>query len=52
MTITGLSTIKDNQIYYDFQALVATKLYKSMAHEAAQDELEMDISEELRSNAK
>ena len=35
-----------------WQALVACKLYKSMAHEAAQDDLEIDISDELRGFAK
>ena len=34
------------------QALVASKLYKRMAAEAAQDELEMDIYEELRGYAR
>ena len=35
-----------------FQALMACKLYRAMAHEAAQDDLEVDISDELRSYAK
>ena len=35
-----------------WQALVAFKLYKSMAHEAAQDDLEVDISEEFKGYAR
>lgn len=34
------------------KALVASKLYWAMAHEAAQDDLEADVSEELRENAR
>ena len=34
-----------------FQALLACKLYKAMAHEADQDDLEVDISDELRKYA-
>ncbi|CAN8029440.1 unnamed protein product, partial [Ixodes persulcatus] len=34
------------------RALVASKLYWAMAHEAAQDDLEADASEELRHNAR
>ena len=31
-----------------FQALVAFKLYKSMAHEAEDDDLEVDVANEIR----
>lgn len=34
------------------KALVACKLYKAMAHEAAEDDLETEIYEELRSYGK
>ena len=34
------------------KALVAAKLYKAMAHEAAEDDLEAEIYEELRSYGK
>ncbi|KAL5005502.1 hypothetical protein ScPMuIL_018958 [Solemya velum] len=34
------------------KALMACKLYKAMAHEADQDDLEVDISDELRAYAK
>ncbi|XP_074651257.1 transient receptor potential cation channel subfamily M member 3-like [Tubulanus polymorphus] len=34
------------------KALVACKLYKSMAHEAAQDDLEVELSDELKAYAK
>ena len=34
------------------KALVACKLYKAMAHEAAEDDLEAEIYEELRSYGK
>lgn len=35
-----------------FQALVACKLYRAMAHEADQDDLEIELSEEFRSYSK
>jgi len=34
------------------KALVACKLYKAMAHEAAEDDLETEIYEELRNYGK
>lgn len=34
------------------KALIACKLYKAMAHEAAEDDLETEIYEELRSYGK
>lgn len=34
------------------KSLVACKLYKAMAHEAAEDDLDTEIYEELRSYAK
>lgn len=34
------------------KALVAAKLYKALAHEAADDDLETEVYEELRSYAK
>lgn len=34
------------------KALIACKLYKAMAHEAAEDDLETEIYEELRSCGK
>lgn len=34
------------------KALVACKLYKAMAHEAAEDDMETEIYEELRSYGK
>lgn len=34
------------------KSLVACKLYKAMAHEAADDDLDTEIYEELRQNAK
>lgn len=34
------------------KAIVACKLYKAMAHEAAEDDMETEIYEELRSYAK
>ncbi|GFV05715.1 transient receptor potential cation channel subfamily M member 1 [Trichonephila clavipes] len=34
------------------QALVACKLYKAMAQEAAQDDMEADVCEEMRNNAR
>ena len=39
-------------INWVLQALIACKLYKSMAHEAAQDDLEIDISEEIKGHAR
>lgn len=37
---------------FQLKALMACKLYKAMAHEADQDDLEVDISDELRAYAK
>lgn len=34
------------------KALVACKLYKAMAHEAAEDDMETEVYEELRSYGK
>jgi transient receptor potential cation channel subfamily M protein 3 len=39
-------------VSYILQALVACKLLKSMAHEAEQDDLEIDVSQELRAYAR
>lgn len=34
------------------KALIACKLYKAMAHEAAEDDMETEVYEELRAYAK
>ena len=34
---------------YIFQALVAMKLYKSLTHEAEQNDLEIDVTQKLKS---
>lgn len=38
--------------FFSQQALVACKLYKSMAHEADEDNLEVDISEQFLNDGK
>ena len=45
-------SVKSKSCLFLWQSLVACKLYKSMAHEADEDNLEVDISEQFLNDGK